>query len=469
MIKRLKRLFSAFRPKEENEFLPAAVEILETPASPLKHVLTLGICLLLVIALVWAWFGNIDVVVEAEGRIIPDGYSKKISPIQVARVSTIFVDEGSRVKKGDKLIELIPNPTDSENNTLQTAREITSAQLSALREKTLLRLVNTPDLNQPVSVNLEQEADLAQLVFEVPPDEQRWSTENSTLTSELDAFLSADKAIAKTIDELSTTLLVDSEEIQRLRLLHPIHDKLATITQGLYQKKMMSEVDWLTRREKQIDTTQQLKVMVLRHKEHEARYQALLAERQQKRESFISNHVKEYLGAIEQLDRADKTGQKANQREKNQILIAPIDGIVQQIQTHSSGDVVQPGQPVMVIVPTNILLIVEAIILNKDIRWVKPRQKVQVKVETFPYTRYGYLDGHVRRVSSDAINDEQKGWVFQIYIDLEKDWFQVEDLRIKLQPGMIVTADVIVSQRRLLEYFLSPLLRYQKETFRETM
>ncbi|UYM14606.1 HlyD family type I secretion periplasmic adaptor subunit [Endozoicomonas euniceicola] len=469
MLNFLKKVTAFFSSREENEFLPAAVEVLETPASPLKHVLTISICLLFVIALVWSWFGKMDVIVEAEGRVIPDGYSKKISPIQVARVSNIYVTEGSQVKKGDKLIELIPNPSDLETNTEQKAQDISTALLSALREETLIRLINTPGLSRPVSVNLKQEAINNQLTFDHPPTAQRWAAEDNALKSELEAFLSSDQSMEKNLDELSSSLAADGEEIERLKLLNPIHNKLASSTKALYEKKMMSEVDWLIRREKQIDTAQQLKVMMQRQKEHQARYQALLAERQQKRETFIAGHLKEYLTAVQQIDHGNIVMAKASMRDENQVLTAPIDGTVQQIQIHSSGDVVQPGQPVMVIVPANSRLTVEAMVLNKDIRWVKPEQKVQVKIESFPYTRYGYLEGSVQKVSGDAINDEQKGWFFQAFINLDRDWFQVEQKKIRIQPGMTLTADVIVSQRRLLEYFLSPLLRYQKEVFRETM
>ncbi|MET4692577.1 HlyD family type I secretion periplasmic adaptor subunit [Endozoicomonas lisbonensis] len=470
MAKYLKKWLSVFSSKEENDFLPASVEILETPASPLKHVLTVGICMLFVIAFLWSWFGKIDVIVEAEGRIIPDGYSKKISPIQVARVEKVYVKEGSIVQKGDTLIELMPNPSDMEANTQQPTQDIISATLSVLRQETLLAIMNNPErLALPVSIDLNQEAVKKGISFSSAPSPQRWAAENSALKSELEAFLSSDLAMDKNIEELASTLVADNEELTRLKLLSPIHDKLAASSKALYDKKMMSEVDWLIRREKQIDTAQQLKVMTQRHKEHQARYQSLLADKQQKRQAFISQHLREYLGSIQQIDHASLIVSKAQQREKNQILTAPIDGIVQQIQIHSTGDVVQPGQPVMVIVPLNSKLIVEAMVQNKDIRWIEPQQKVQIKLESFPYTRYGYLDGIVDQISGDAINDEQKGWFYQVYINLDRDWFQIEHKKIKVQPGMTLTADVIVSYRRLLEYFLSPLLRYQKEVFRETM
>ena len=469
MFKGIKRLWQG---STEKEFLPAAVEVLETPASPLKHMLTLGICLLFIIAVVWAWFGTIDVVVEAEGRIIPDGHVKTISPIQIARVKSIHVKEGERVNQGDALVELEPNPTDLEALAEQPAQDMMTAQLTLLRIDTLLKHA-TSELQGKnrtnATLDLKQEAQDQGILFAVTPAPLRWASENSALHTELDSFLSADHAMNRKVEELKAALAADREEITRLTLLLPIHDKLAEASKGLHDKKMLSEVEWLARREKQIDTLQQLNVMRQRQVEHKAKLQSAAAEQQQKQQEFYARLHREKLQARQQLDHAKVVLEKARQREQNQTLAAPVSGVVQQLQIRSKGDVVQPAQPVMVIVPNEATLEVEAMVQNKDIRWVTTGQPVKVKVESFPYTRYGYVDGQVRQIASDAVNDEQHGWVYPVRVHLEQPWLEIDGQERRLQPGMTLTADVVVGQRRLLEFFLSPLLRYQKETFRETM
>ena len=419
MFKAFKRLWQG---STEREFLPAAVEVLETPASPLKHMLTLGICLLFIIAVIWAWFGKMDVVVEAEGRIIPDGHVKTISPVQIARVKVIHVEEGSRVKQGDALVELEPNPTDLEARVEQPAQDMMTAQLTLLRIDTLLKhAASKKDKN--ITIDLQQEAELSGIMFTVTPTPLRWTAENNALLTELNSFRAADHAMSRRVEELKATLAADREEINRLLLLMSIHDKLADASKGLHDKKMLSEVEWLARREKQIDTVQQFNVMKQRQAEHKAKLQSTMAEQQQKQQEFYARHHREHLQASQQLDHARVVLEKARQREQNQILSAPVSGVVQQMQIRSEGDVVQPAQPIMVIVPDNARLEAEAMVKNKDIRWITIGQSVKVKIESFPYTRYGYLNGQVRQIAGDAINDEQRGWVYPVRIALDRTGF----------------------------------------------
>ena len=464
-------ILTMFKVSDEKEFLPAAVEILETPASPLKHLLTLGICLLFVLTVLWAWFGRLDVVVEAEGRIIPRGHVKTISPVQVARVKTLYVEEGSYVDQGEVLVELEPNPSDQETLVEQPLQDILSAQLTLLRTEVLLEQAQTEFFSQPdvSGLSLQHFAHKKDIHFLFEPTAQRWASENHALHSELASFLSADHAMTRQVEEFQAVLSADQEELKRLQLLLPIHNKLADASKGLHEKKMLSEVEWLSRREKQIDTSQQLSVIRQRLNEHQARLQSAIAGQQQKRQEFYARHHREHLQASQHLDHARAILKKARQRQHNQSLLAPVSGYVQQLQVRSSGDVVQPAQPIMIVVPENVLLEAEVMVQNKDIRWITRGQPVKVKVESFPYTRYGYLNGQVRRISSDAVNDEQRGWVYPVRITLEQTGFDVNQQHLSLQPGMTLTADVVVGQRRLLEFFLSPLLRYQKETFRVTM
>ena len=425
MFKASRKLFPA---GDEKEFLPAPVEILETPASPLKHGLTLGICLLFVLAVLWAWFGKLDVVVEAEGRIIPDGHVKTISPVQVARVKTIYIEEGSHVQQGDALVELEPNPSDQEALVEQPSQDILSAQLALLRIETLLEQAEAELSSQPVSLkaSLQQTAHEKGILFLSEPSLQRWVSENHALHSELASFLSADHAMTRKVEESQAVLSADKEELKRLQLLLPIHNKLAEASKGLHDKKMLSEVEWLARREKQIDTAQQLNVIRQRLEEHQARLQSAIAEQGQKRQEFYAQHYREHLQASQQLDHAHAVLKKAQQRERNQILTAPVSGNVQQIQVRSAGDVVQPAQPIMIVVPESARLEAEVMVQNKDIRWITRGQPVKIKVESFPYTRYGYLNGEVRQVSSDAVNDEQRGWVYPVRIQLEQTGFKVD-------------------------------------------
>jgi hemolysin D len=180
---------------------------------------------------------------------------------------------------------------------------------------------------------------------------------------------------------------------------------------------------------------------------------------------------------------------KAEQKTNEQILRSPIDGTVQQLMLHTVGGVVTPAQQLMVVVPADSRLEAEAMISNRDICFVSAGQQAEVKIDTFNFTRYGLLQGKVVSVSQDAIvrdkpnakagpskaggalsdSSEPEGQelLYSARVSLDGAQMQVEDKMVNLAPGMAVTVEVKTGTRRLIEYLMSPLLRYRHESLRE--
>ncbi len=158
---------------------------------------------------------------------------------------------------------------------------------------------------------------------------------------------------------------------------------------------------------------------------------------------------------------------KAEHLTRQQSLTAPIDGVVQQLAVHTVGGVVTPAQQLMIIAPKEGQLEVEAWIENKDIGFVNENQQAEIKVEAFPFTRYGTIDGKILTLSADAVPLEKVGLVYASRVSMSKSVMQVGDKAVHLSPGMNVTVEIKTGKRRLIEYFLSPLLRGIKETARE--
>ena len=140
---------------------------------------------------------------------------------------------------------------------------------------------------------------------------------------------------------------------------------------------------------------------------------------------------------------------------------------MQQLAVHTVGGVVTPAQELMRIVPRDAALEVEAWVENKDIGFVSEGQRAEVKVDAFPFTKYGLIDAELVKLSDDAVADEQRGLVYSARVLLEKTVMEVEAKRVHLSPGMTVTVEVKTGNRRLLEFFLAPLLRYRQESIRE--
>jgi hemolysin D len=158
---------------------------------------------------------------------------------------------------------------------------------------------------------------------------------------------------------------------------------------------------------------------------------------------------------------------KTQQRRQLMQLRAPVDGTVQQLAIHTVGGVVTPAQELLAIVPSEETLEVEATVLNKDIGFVRAGQRATVKIESFPYTRYGYLEGMVESVSHDAAQDENLGLVFQSRVKLDQASLLIDGVTVALTPGMTLSVEIKTGTRRVIDYVLSPLMQHQSEALRE--
>jgi hemolysin D len=168
---------------------------------------------------------------------------------------------------------------------------------------------------------------------------------------------------------------------------------------------------------------------------------------------------------------------KADERMKRQVLPAPIDGVVQQLAVHTIGGVVKPADTLLVLVPTDSRLEIEAVIANADIGFVHPGQSAKIKVDTFTFTRYGLIDGKLLSVSpdstpveagaSDAPGARSREPGFTARVGLDRTSMKIGDQVVPLRPGMAVTVEINTGERRIIDYLLSPLLRYTQESMRE--
>jgi hemolysin D len=171
--------------------------------------------------------------------------------------------------------------------------------------------------------------------------------------------------------------------------------------------------------------------------------------------------------AREQIQQFEPEVARTTQRNALMQLRAPVTGTVQQLAVHTVGGVVTPAQPLLSVVPENESLEVEATVLNQDIGFVRPGQRATIKVESFPYTRYGYIEGVVESVSHDAIQDEKLGLIYRARVKMKKTELLVDGVKVRLTSGMALTAEIRTGKRRVIEYILDPLRRGVDESMRE--
>jgi hemolysin D len=235
----------------------------------------------------------------------------------------------------------------------------------------------------------------------------------------------------------------------------------------LLEKNFVSRHGYLEREQARIEQERDLAAQQAKLEE----IRAALLESQRQRASLIAETRRATLDVLnlaeQKVASLSQDQVKAEDRKRLLRLTAPVAGSVQQLAVHTVGGVVTPAQALLVIVPGDNPLEIEAFVENKDIGFVRAGQIAEVKVETFPFTKYGTLHGKVMQVSSDAIQDEKRGLVYAARVKLEKTTLEVDGKTVNLTPGMAVTVEIKTGKRRVVEYFLSPLMQYGDESLRE--
>lgn len=458
------------RREEETAFLPAALEVLERPPSPVGRATGMTIILLFCTALVWATLSRVDVVATAPGKIVVNGRTKVIQPAETGVVRAIHVRDGAMVKAGDVLIELDPTITAAELDHVRS--DLVAAQLDSARLRAALG-PGDPIAEFAPPIGASQQAIDLQRQFLASQ-----MTEHATKLSELDRQLAQKKAESETI----------AATISKLDATIPLLEERVNVRKYLYDKAIGSKITYLTEAQDLVGQQHDVLVQQSRLREAEAGT-ATLAEARSKAEAEFRRTLYDDLSKAEQ--RAAGLTQdmiKAEQKAKLQILTAPVDGVVQQLAVHTIGGVVTPAQTLAAVVSLNPDFEIEALVSNRDIGFVVPGQTVAIKVDTFNFTRYGLLNGRVLSISRDAIirdrredgakdqsggaemsSSEPKGQelIYAARVSLDRTSMEVEGRTVQLSPGMAVTVEIRTASRRIISYLLSPLMRYNQEILRE--
>jgi hemolysin D len=459
------------RGKDELAFLPAALEVVETPPPPLTGAIGGTIIALFCLALVWASFGHIDIVASASGKIIPTGRTKVIQPFETGVVRAIRVRDGQSVKAGDVLIELDPTMNEAELKHFQS--DLASAELDIAR----------------LNAALDEDADPA---ASFKPPAGATATQIAMQRQFLNRQVEEQRAKRSSLDrqrgQKEAELATVTASINKLEAILPILQDRVAIRQQLFARETGSKVNYLEILQAQVEAQQELQVQKSRAHEAEAALAALVESQAQSKAEFQRTLYGELVEAQRKASGFREDVIKATQRTGLQLLTSPVDGVVQQLAVHTVGGVVTPAQSLLMIVPADSTLEIEAMVSNRDIGFIHVDQEAEIKIDTFNFTRYGLLHGRVVSLSQDAIvrdkpqdktgdklpgadnnSSEPKGQelVYAARISLDRTQMQVDENLVKLSPGMAVTVEIKTGSRTVISYLLSPLIRYKQESLRE--
>ena len=434
----------------DTEFLPAALEVTETPPSPLGRMVLWLIIAAALGALTWACLSHVDTVSVAEGRLVPSGRLRTVEAADQGVIRAILVREGEHVTAGQALIEL--DPTMAEADAESAGTELSTAGLTRARDNALLSYaggrsaaVAAPRGSEPLAVEAERQLVAARVA--------EYEAKRASLTQRrIGADATARSAQAE-ITKLERTLPLLKQQVD---------DQLGLERQGFgARQKILQQQAALITAQQDLESQ--------RAKLAEARAQAasIDGEAAQARGQFIGQAAQERAEAEGVVATKGDAVRKAVQRRSLQRLAAPVSGVVQEVSVTTIGQVPEVGKPLITIVPDGEELVVEALMLNRDAGFVHAGDKAVVKLEAYPFTRYGTLEGVVEHVSPDATVDQQRGLVFPVRVRLTRKTLDVAGKPARLAAGMSAAVEVVTGQRRVIGYLWSPVAKAVREAGRE--
>lgn len=425
---------------DRHEFKPLLVEIEERPLNPLGRAVFWIVIAAIVFTVLWMFFGQVDVVVTARGKIIPSGEVKVVQPLNSGVVRSILIKPGDYVARGQVLMEIDPSDVDPELASMQADRRQVALEI----ERITALLENRPF--RPRTAPLDAEVLRVQV--------QLYRSEKERLAHQLeikrDVLAQQDEKLEAEYGVVGQAEYLVAIWTDKLRRLRRVADILSRDQREQTESELKRhQTQERTARHRIAELTamknQTRREMAFVTEEFRSRLLAELAEKKQ-RELYLEAKI-----------------EKAEFISTRQQICAPVAGHVSQLLFHTVGGVVSPAEKLAFIVPAASPLLVKALLLNKDAGFVETGMAASVKVDTFSFQKYGTIEGTVRQVSKDSVEDRQLGLVYEAYIRPETMALSVDGEERPLAVGMGVTAEVRVGKRRIIEFFLYPLVKYLDE------
>ncbi len=427
------------------EFLPAAEEIIETPAAPFGVVVIWLTTILLALALAWAYLGQIDIVAVGNGRVSTEGSVKVVQSASYGVVKRITAQEGQRVHKGDVLVELDKTTAEKELATTAQSLNIARAERDILRR---LAMGNGAD----DIINSAGVSDEAKAVL------REFTTSQLALASVKEQALKGSIASHQRQLQFNQQTKAQLEgEAQKLKDRQTKVEQKLESANAIERIRLQNELDTLEQRITTANSAatsqgQQVLQSQLTLAQAQSQSRVSLAETN----SSISGQV---IAQEQRIAELENNLAKAKRALEQTTITAPVDGTILALNTRTIGGVVNVAERIAQIVPDNDLLYVDVTLDNQDVGFVRVGQRVVIKVATYPFQRYGYLEGTVENISPDAVQDEKKGLVYKAKVKLSGVNSSKKN-RLKLLPGMSVSAEITTGKRRIIEFFLDPLMTH---------
>ncbi|GAA0731491.1 HlyD family type I secretion periplasmic adaptor subunit [Clostridium oceanicum] len=440
------------RKNVRTEFLPSAIEIVETPASPLGKFSIWAIFLIVLAAFIWS-FSKVNEVATARGKVIPSGNTNIVQSLTGGTIKSINVKEGEDVKKGEVLLTIDDGQFKTDKSKLENQLEVLKTSKDILQA---YKEGKKPDID--VKKFKESKALILEKLGYSKTIESIYSID----------LENTDMGINDSKEDISKTQKKLSEEEGKLSKLRIELQNLENNQKSNANEDANKGEDKKSEIERKKSEIKNSEDRIENIKESIKDKQDNLKIKENNKEKYKLNHKqeleKESVNVLNAIEEHKKAIEKVNKQMKELIIKSPVDGKIQKSAVNTVGGVLQAGAPIMHIVPKNKELIVEAMILNKDIGFVSKDQKVQLKFDTFDFQRYGTIEGTITKITPDAVEINNQS-MYKASIKLSKKDININGKALKFSPGMTVTCDIDTGERRIIDFFI-PGIKDVKNSFR---
>lgn len=436
--------------KENSDFLSGIESILATRPSKLLWLIPSLIGALVLFIILWLTFSQIDVIASSAGKTIPSSRMILIQSKDTSSIEKIYVKNGQSVKKGDLLVKFKNNVENFDNNSIQVKYEVLLLKKIFLDQ--LISYINNNHKNQIIS------EDISVSLLKIA---------NDKLNSHISSYNTEIASLAMKIEKVTyEKKMVETESNKLIELLPFTKYKLEQMKK-LVEKGLEPEISLKDLEEEFIEQKSNINIKKEEIKKLNAEYEISQKELLQFKNNIKKELIEDLNKTTDELNTMLPEMNKSNYLLESKSIYASENGFIYNLNNGTSGRVIQSGEVIMELIPESSPLEIEAKVLNRDIGFVHIGQEVKIKFDTFNFTKYGYIEGVVTNIAKSSMLDENLGEIYPILIELKEKKIKIDNNYIKLIPGMTCTVDIKIGKRHLIEYIISPIIRYKDEALRE--
>ncbi len=440
---------SASFDKLSNSFKPDAAAIEEAPVPVSAHAALYTFLALLIVAVLWSVIGQVDRIVVAQGKVATRDPMMVMQPFTTSRIVSIDVKAGDHVVKGQVLARFDP--------------VFAQADVASLEQKVASLTAESERI----------EAQLAGKVFTLHQgDSPERATQAQIYAQEMSNYQSETSQRQSQLGQISAQIRANQDVLPGLSAQVGLANQVMSMQDRLRQQKAAATLDVLRAQNGVIDSSNKLRNTQGDIQRLSNQHSQVEHERSAFIEKWRADHNQQLVDAHQKLAEATETLNKAHRMREFTEITAPVDGTIQEVADRSIGSVLKEAETLMTLVPDNAVLYVEGMVPTRDVSYLSLGDTVRIKLESFPFQRFGTATGVLTEISPDSISQkdgdgEHSHLAYRVQVRITDASGQLTARGIHLKPGLVASAEIKTGRRSIASYILNPVLKIADESLRE--